>query len=381
MAGVAGGLAQRLGVDPVVMRLAFVVLAFAGGAGVLLYILMWLLAPENDHTAPAHPGQTQHAAGVGFITAGALLVLRAVGLWFGDALVWPVAVAAFGSAVIYARGDVPHDAPWSRLMARFPSGLAETLGRTSPLRLLAGAALIATSMAAFLAANDALAAARNVFLAVAAAATGLGLIAGPWAWRTGAQLAEERRERIRTSERAEIAAHLHDSVLQTLALIQRAGSPQEMVSLAHGQERELRAWLYGARSRSDQAMLGAAVESAATRIEQRHHVVVDVVVVGDRPLDQRLEALVSAATEAMTNAARHSGATTISVYVETTEEAVTAYVRDSGSGFVIDAVPRDRGGIAHSMNDRMARHGGTVAIASAPERGTDVELHLTVKER
>jgi signal transduction histidine kinase len=235
-------------------------------------------------------------------------------------------------------------------------------------------------MAIFLAANDALTAARSVVAAVAVSLSGLALILGPWMWRLARQLSEERRERIRVEERGEVAAHLHDSVLQTLALIQRAEDPREMSALAHRQERELRAWLYRPERPDERDLLSTAIDELADRIELAHRVRVEAVVVGDCPLDPKLRAIVDACGEALTNAARHSGASQISVYVEVEEEAITAYVRDQGTGFDPDAVPDDRRGIADSIRGRMERNGGTAAIVTAPGRGTEVRLHVPRSE-
>jgi len=244
-----------------------------------------------------------------------------------------------------------------------------------------GGLLVLAGMASLLAANNALFAARvarSVAFAVVVTAAGFGLILGPWMWRTLRQLSEERRERIRSEERAEVAAHLHDSVLQTLAMIQRASSPQEMATLARGQERELRSWLYG-RGRAEpngSRSLSQALDELSGRVERFHHVPVETVVVGDAPVDDRLRALVDAAGEAMTNAARHSGAASVSVYAEVTDDAVNLYVRDEGKGFELVDVPTDRHGIRESIVGRMERGGGVATVSSVPAEGTEVHLRI-----
>ena len=196
----------------------------------------------------------------------------------------------------------------------------------------------------------------------------------------GRQLAEERRQRIRSEERAEMAAHLHDSVLQSLALIQRASTPQEMVTLARGQERELRAWLYGRSGPSAHDLLSTAIEEMAGRVERLHHVKVEAVVVGDCRIDEGVQGLVQSTGEAVMNAAKHAGVDTVSVYVEVEEDQVSAFVRDQGKGFVPAAVPRDRRGIAESIEGRMERAGGTAIVDSAPGEGTEVTLRLPRKK-
>jgi signal transduction histidine kinase/phage shock protein PspC (stress-responsive transcriptional regulator) len=380
--GVAGGIGERLGVDPILVRVAFVVLAGAGGAGVLLYLLAWWLSVEPAAAAPPPvPARRPHgrqASALGMIVLGTLLLLREVGLWFGDRVVWPVALAAAGSAVIWARGDDRDRARWTRAGARIPGNPVEALfsGRVGLARVVVGGLLVASGMGLGLANQGTnLAATGNVLLAMAITAAGLGLIFGPWTSRLARQVAEERRGRIRSEARAEMAAHLHDSVLHTLALIQRADSSPEVVALARRQERELRAWLY-APPVPPEGRLRPAVEAIATRVEQLHNVPVDVVVVGDAPLDARARALVDACQEAALNAARHSGAALVSVYVEVEDDQLTGFVRDEGKGFDPEQVPSDRRGIADSIRGRMQRHGGSAVISSSPGEGTEVQLRM-----
>jgi signal transduction histidine kinase/phage shock protein PspC (stress-responsive transcriptional regulator) len=384
LAGVAGGMGQRLGVDPLVLRLSFVVLSFAGGFGVLLYVAAWLTASQSGQVsrgAPAVEGSpVGQTVAVGLVVTGILLLLRQVGLWFGDGLVWPVAVAAFGSAIIWARSGEAGKERLSRMAARLPRDSLQSIftGQVSRGRVVAGGLLVVGGMGTFLAANHALAAIGQVAVAVVVTVTGLMLLVGPLIWRLGRQLVDERRQRIRSEERAELVAHLHDSVLQTLAMIQRTFDPAEMAGLARGQERELRAWLYGRAPSSSNGSptLGVALDAAAGRLERLHHVRIQTVVVGDRALDSRLQAMVHAAAEAMTNAAKHSGASTISVYAEAGPEHVNLYVRDEGAGFDVDATPDGRRGVRDSIIGRMKRNGGTATIASGPGTGTEVHLRL-----
>ena len=202
------------------------------------------------------------------------------------------------------------------------------------------------------------------------------MLFGPWLWRLVDQLTTERRERIRQEERAELAAHLHDSVLQTLALIQRsADQPQRMVALARRQERELRAWLFDAPTTSD-ATLAAAVGAIAEEVEALHATTVEVVTVGDAPLDERGHALIGALREATINAAKHSGSPSVDLYLEVEDREVIAFVRDRGRGFDPAAVAEDRRGIRHSIVGRLERHGGTATILSDTGTGTEVELRV-----
>ena len=197
--------------------------------------------------------------------------------------------------------------------------------------------------------------------------------------RLGRELASERRQRIRSEERAEVAAHLHDSVLQTLALIQRnADDPRAVVTMARRQERELRGWLYEAEDRDSDGLdtLAGAVAGVAEEVEGLHGVSVDVVTVGDCPVDDQLDALVAAAREAMVNTAKWAGVSAVSVYVEVRDDEASVFVRDWGSGFDLESVAPDRHGLRDSVSGRMGRHGGSAVVRTAPGEGTEVALRM-----
>ncbi len=381
----AGGLAERLGVDPVVVRIAFVLLTIAGGIGLIAYLLLAFATDRAGAAGPTRWREPTRRRTFSFvlIVAGIMLLLRELGLWFGDRVVWPVALAAIGSAVIWARGDDEDRAPWLQFSAVMRRNPAESLlgDRASLPRVVVGALLVASGMGYVLATSDALATVGSALLAIAVTAAGLGLILGPWILRLYRQLTEERRERIRSEERAEMAAHLHDSVLHTLALIQRADAPMEMVTLARRQERELRQWLYAKPAPLAEERLKTTVEALAGRVEELHAVAVDVVVVGDERLDERSRAVVLACQEAAINAARHSGVPRVSVYVEAEPEAITAYVRDEGKGFDPETIPPDRHGIRDSIRGRIERHGGTVTINSEPGGGTEISVYMPRERR
>ena len=376
LTGVGGGLGETLGVDPSVIRLAFVVLSLAAGLGVALYVLLYLVSaePSAGGAAQVRRPTIRQATAFGLIVLGVLLFCRALGLWFGDTLVFPVVLLTIGSAVLWTRGDDAERDRWRGAIARLPDSSQEVVaGRGHVVRLALGAFLLLAGMAAFVAAGGVL---SNTPLAVVATLLGIGVITGPWFWAIFRQLSEERRDRIRSEEREEVAAHLHDSVLQTLALIQRSDQPREMASLARSQERELRDWLYGGAGAADATLLSTAVNEAAAEIERTHRVRIDVVTVGDRGLDEAGRALVLAAREAMANAAVHATVERLSVYVESDADGVTAFVRDQGVGFDPARVPGDRHGIADSISGRMMRAGGNVEVVSAPGRGTEVRLRL-----
>jgi signal transduction histidine kinase len=373
--GVAAGIGHHLGIQPIAVRAAFVVLTAAFGFGLVVYLLTWLLAPQEalengaatPTTHPVRPSMSQLLGAV-LLIGGILLLLAVSGFWFGQALAWPVSLAAVGFAILWARSGEDGRSRWPRE--------AIAGARISITRLAIGSVLIVGAMTIFLANSYSLAAAGPMLLAASVAIGGLALIAGPWAWRVGRELIEERSSRIRSEARAEMAAHLHDSVLQTLALIQRAPAPREMVSLARTQERELRAWLYGRAPTLAGSRLRDAIDAMAGRVERDQQVKVEAIVVGDIDLDERVVALVGAVGEATLNAARHSGATEVSVYLEVEEEAISAFVRDLGTGFNPASVAADRRGISDSIVGRLERNGGSATITSRPGGGTEVGMRL-----
>ena len=245
--------------------------------------------------------------------------------------------------------------------------------------MLGGIGLVVVGVTSFLAANDALAQARDGALAIGATLVGVLLVTGPWLWRLVRELSAERRALIREQERAEVAAHVHDSVLQTLALLQsKADDPHEVRRLARRQERELREWLYSSPAEQASASgtsFAVSLRQAAADVEDAHAVSVDVVVVGDAPLDDSLVATVAAAREGMVNAAKSSGAPNVSVFAEVTDRGIEVFVRDRGRGFDPEQIPADRRGIRESIVGRMTRNGGKAAIRSGP---TGTEIALTV---
>jgi signal transduction histidine kinase/phage shock protein PspC (stress-responsive transcriptional regulator) len=395
VAGVAAGLAERAGLDPLIVRVAFVIAAFGGGAGIVLYLIAWALMPAGESEAgPAARlrtgrGALEVALGAGLLLLALLLTLRALGIWFSDLVVWPAFLLASGAALLwrqsFAGGALRQDQepPAAALghPAPQPPPAADDAGRRARAisRTGLGVALVLAAGLVFLEAAGALGAARDVLLAVVAAIVVLGVIFAPWVLRLVRSLADERTARVRSQERAEVAAHLHDSVLQTLALIQkRSDDPRAVATLARRQERELRAWLSGrAAAASGAARLGAALEAAADEVERDHGVAVEVVAVGDADLDERGEALVAAAREAMVNAAKFGGGAPVDVYAEAGPDGrVLVFVRDRGPGFDLGAVPPDRRGVRESIVARMERHGGQARIRSDAGQGTEVELEL-----
>jgi len=376
--GVAAGIGHHLGVRPTTVRIAFVALSFAYGFGIVVYLLTWLLAPEEAGEAPTAPRARRlvwptvtQALGAALVLVGVVVLLFVSGFWFGEALAWPVTLAAIGFAILWARSGEDRG-------GRTALDVVISRRRSIP-RVAVGSLLIVGAMTIFLASSYSISSAGPMLLAALVAIGGLGLIGGPWIWSIGRDLIEERSQRVRTEARADMAAHLHDSVLQTLALIQRSPAQREMVTLARTQERELRAWLYGRAPTLAGARLRDAIDSMAGRVERDQQVKVEAIVVGDADLDEHVRALVSAVGEATLNAARHSGSTEVSVYVEVEDDAISAYVRDHGSGFDPAAVAADRRGIADSIIGRMERHGGSALINSQPGAGTEIVMRLPRK--
>jgi signal transduction histidine kinase len=370
LGGVAAGLAEHLGLSPLVVRLAFAALTVVGGAGVLMYAAFWVFVPqqEDGSAAESTEGRGQLLA-LGALAAGGLLLFSRLGVISGTSTLLPLGLAAAGLALVWRQADEGQRARW-RASASGPRGAT---------RIGAGALLLAVGLAGFLAARGELGAARDGLASTLVVVIGLGVLTAPFWLRMTADLRAERRERIRSQERAEVAAHVHDSVLQTLALIQKAAEdPREVTRLARVQERELRGWLYrpaGSTASAD-VQFAAALEQAAAEVEEAHRTPVEVVVVGDCPAGAGIGALVAAAREAMVNAAKHSGAAQVQVYAEVEPSQVAVFVRDRGSGFDPALVPADRYGLAQSVIGRMERNGGRAEVRSAPGEGTEVRLEV-----
>jgi signal transduction histidine kinase/phage shock protein PspC (stress-responsive transcriptional regulator) len=401
VAGVASGLGDSLQIDPVLVRLGFVVLSLASGLGIVVYGVLWVLLPQTSADGQVRkPGSidsdTDLTRGLAFgsIVLGAVLLVRRTGVWFPDGLMWPTVLTAAGLSMTWRRLPGTTD-PHDRLRGVSERGIAglgedarrflfdDTWSRRSMGRMAMGGVLIFLGAATFIATSGSLAALRQGFVAAVILFAGMGMLVAPWLMRLSRQATDERRERIRSEERSVMAAHLHDSVLQTLAIIQKkANNPRDVMLLARRQERELRTWLYdGTEAVHDRPRTFAqAIAAAADSVEADHGVVIEVVQVGDAAASDRVMALVAASREAMVNAAKHSGATEISVFVEveqgTTGRSAEVFVRDRGKGFDTSLVPEDRRGIRYSLVQRMERVDGTARIHSEIGEGTEVQLVL-----
>jgi len=365
--GVCTGLAEHLGLEVLVVRLAFAVLVSAG-VGVVAYVALWLLVPQRKEP------QTRRELGQLF-AYGALVLGLSLFTWGAGALnwaVWPVVAGGIGVGIIWQQADPERRRWWVRN------------SQAMWLRSIIGILLVAAGLIAFLAQKVRPGQAGQVLLGSGVVLAGVAVVLAPWLLRFWRDLDTERRERIRSQERAEVAAHVHDSVLHTLTLIQRnSHDPREVQRLARAQERDLRAWLYEPKADAEQH-LAAAVRKAAAEVEDHHGLPIEVVCVGDCPLDDRLGAMLQAAREAMVNAAKYADGepgdqgrtSSLSVYAEVAGDEISIFVRDRGKGFDLDAVPEDRMGLRESIIGRMERNGGKAEIRTAPGEGTEVRLEM-----
>ena len=368
--GVASAIARELGVDPLVIRVSFGILSLAGGWGLAFYALAWLiLAVANPRQIAPYTPMPKAASpfhrhlSIAMVVLGLLLALRNAAFFVGG-LVWPIAFVVTGFLVAWTRH-------------RNEDGLSAVF------RILAGVVIGVGGMIAFFTLSsvgnflDAL----LILLIAIAVLGGIGLVAAPSLARIGQDLDNERQDRVRADERARVAAHLHDSVLQTLALIQRhADDPVRTAQLARQQERELRTWLYASDDQANPGTvrLGPALEQMAAEVDESHGVPVKIIAVGDNEAlpEGSIDALIAAAKEAAVNAAKHSGSKRVDVFAERLDDRIEIFVRDTGTGFDPEATAADRRGIAESVIGRMERAGGSAQVFSEVGSGTEVELVL-----
>ncbi|HET9860867.1 MAG TPA: PspC domain-containing protein [Nocardioidaceae bacterium] len=398
LGGVAAGLADHLNVDVMVVRAVFLLSSIFGGLGVALYAGLWMILPTDARFEESAPGiaaasrQGKRPGRAGKLEEmGPLVALAAVALGIvvivqtllGNTLAfWPILLFVVGLAVLWRQADEAQRERWTDTTGRIDP-LRAVIGRggvASYARLAAGVGLLVGALALFAAQTGQAGVARDVLVAGALGVVGLALTIGPWLFRLAGDLSEERAARVRSQERADVAAHLHDSVLQTLALIQKHSEDGRTVAkLARAQERDLRAWLY-ADEPQPEISVASALRAAAAEVEDGHGVPVEVVTVGDTAATERMRPLVLAAREAMVNAAKHSGADKVDVFAEMGDAIAEVFVRDRGRGFEEATVPDDRLGVRNSIQDRMHRHGGTADVRTRPGEGTEVRLCMETRK-
>jgi signal transduction histidine kinase len=393
LAGVCGAVSSATGIDAMWVRIGFVLLAIGSGVMVLVYAMAWLLIPMEGESANIYSRAINDRRGIRLIAAILIPLLIAVQLvtsslhvTFIGFLGWPTFLAAGVVILIWRNANesekafIDHDV--------VPLLGADTHGhgrRWLVARVVGGVLIGAAGIVVLVMGHTTVAALRPVGGAALVVAASV-IIFGPWWLSLVRELIAERQARALAEERAQMAAHVHDSVLQTLALIQRSSDdPQNVVRLARAQERELRAWLFEGRSpgaiSEDATMLAEGVGLLQRQVEADHGIAVQVVMVGDCELDEALRALLDAAREATVNAAKWSGADQVSVYAEVEPDTVMLYVRDRGTGFDPDTVPDDRQGIAQSIRARMGRFGGAAVVRSTPGEGAEVQLSMPRRER
>ncbi len=384
--GVAAGLAMRTGFDVTVVRIVFVVAALASGFGVAAYVLAWLFVPAaGESSSIARTALTDRrgialATGVGSLLLVVLLIASAFRAGWLGSLAWPLVLSAAGIVLIWRNAPADEQATLRRLAEPFLSLADGTRRSRTWLRVTIASVLLAGGLASLLSgrANPAL---LRPLGGVALVIAAIVVLLGPWWLRIAVDLVAERQARARAEERADMAARIHDSVLQTLALIQRrAEDPAKVIQLARAQERELRSWLFEGRAPGSVADHGGTLADGVRLIQQeveaQHGIAVEAVTVGDCQLDDDLGALLAAAREATVNAAKWSGAQVVSLFAEVEQTQVSLFVRDRGRGFDPEAVPADRKGLAESVHARMARRGGAATVRSAEGEGTEVSLTM-----
>lgn len=415
LGGVCAGIGVRLDVDPALVRVAWICATLiSGGLGTIVYGVLWVILPATPRarrSAEDCDETSRNAwligAGFGVIALGLLFIMREVGLWWSDALVWPAVLGAAGAGLLWRQFSGPSGpdaedggldgSSETRSWAASSESTHPKAGSGSenarqrgqnrpgrgfgPYRGVFGLALVIGAAVLFLYINGAFDRAGNAALLALTVIVVLALVLAPLWARLGRNLGRERAERIRSQERAEVAAHLHDSVLQTLALMQKkSDDPRQVSTLARRQERELRDWLSGKTGTEAETSLASALEAAAADVEERHGVPIDAVTVGDRPMEERGGALVAASREAMTNAVRYAGdAGTVRLYAEITDGETKVFVRDRGPGFDLESVPEDRRGVRDSILGRMERNGGSAEVRSTAGEGTEIELTMETK--
>ena len=385
----AAGLSRHTGIDVTIVRLAFVVLTLMGGFGAAVYVALWLLMPLGDNTESIGTRVTRDGQGILIALAfvPALVVTFVIGSVLHVGVVTSLALPCFAGAagfVLLWRNADPEERAWLHQAAspavRLVAGSRRSR-RNLAVRLLLGVLLLAVGLAVLELPHPQASTILRMLGGAVLVAAAVVVLFGPWWLRLIRDLVAERQAHVRAEDRADMAARVHDSVLQTLAMIQRAADqPQKVTQLARAQERELRSWLFDGEAPGsmdkDVVTIVAGAHRVAEEVEADHGVPVEVVTVSDCALDDRLRALLAAAREATVNAAKWFGAPIISLFAEVEPEMVSVFVRDRGSGFDLGGVGPDRQGIAESIRGRMQRHGGTAAIRSTPGEGTEVELRI-----
>lgn len=394
IAGVCAGLAAHLGWQAGTLRLLFVILSPFNLLGVALYATLWVVLPAgtNDELAPGlqaaqrlglrsprqpvrRPKDRNLFVILAVIAVGLIWLVQVMGAGLNSALFWPLLFGAVGVALVWRQFDEPVTDDAREVRPAWLRPLLQRGGWPAVVRTGIGMMLVGVAVSLVTVAQIGLAQLPAVLLMTLVALAGIGIVAAPWLYQLRRNMLRAEHDKAMADARADMAAHLHDSVLQTLALIQRsAADPQAVQTLARRQERELRTWLYGDLTQ-DESFKSALIR-AASEIETERGIAVEIVTVGDADLTPELEAMVRAAREAMMNAAKHSGAPSVDVFAQVSDAEAQVFVRDRGVGFDPTTIDHDRMGVRRSIVERMERYGGSAVIKSAPGEGTEVRLEL-----
>ena len=384
--GVAAGLAARTGFDVTVVRIVIVVgTVLSGGFIALLYLLAWLLLPaagaESNIASKAIADKRGIALAVGLASLLIVVLPLAALIHIGwlESYAWSVLIGSAGLVLIWRNAPEDELTVIRRLTEPLLGLTTGHRKRGLVLRILIALILLGAGLGTLQHAHESVKLLQPL-VGVLLVISSIAVVLGPWWLRIARDLVVERAARIRAEERADMASRVHDSVLQTLALIQRrADQPQQVIQLARAQERELRSWLFDGRAPGSidaETTFAGGVRLIQQEVEAQHGIAVEAVTVGDCPLDDDLAALLAAAKEAPVNAANWSGAKVVSLFAEVEPGEVSLFVRDRGRGFDPETVPGDRKGLAESVHARMTRHGGSAAIRSTPGEGTEVSLTM-----
>lgn len=382
VAGVARGLAEHLRLPVWLVRVGFVVLAVGGGIGLVLYAIFWAVLPlapdidgESEDVERSRGADLARLLALAALVVGIGLLLSAFGVNIVGGAVLPILVALVGAALVWQQADADQRAEWSSTASRAARRTAGSTARAGRWRVVAGIGLVVLGLIGVLVNRTGATAAVQALATALLLVGGVGLVVFPWFYRRWREQADQRRALIRSEERADIAAHVHDSVLQTLTLIQRSAfDPREVTRLARAQERALRSWLYAPEGDPTRTF-AARLQRDAAEVESAYAATLEVVTVGDGPIDAPISALLAATRESMVNAAKHGGGSA-SVYAEIGDETAEVFVRDRGAGFDPTAVPDDRHGLRESVVGRMERAGGTAEVVSGDAAGTEIRLRI-----
>jgi signal transduction histidine kinase len=384
LGGVCGGFATRLGIKERNVRVIFALLTLIFGLGILLYMTFWLVLTRSgeEHSIIQQIFQNRREAQfvlLAFIATIVLIItLQSTGSGASDGFGWPLLLSAFASFAVWRGASTDERNHLTEFFNTAPfigSAFARSR-RGIVLRIVIGAALIIVGLHQLHHIGGFWGSVGSAIIGTAVLVGGVLVLFAPWWLQNIRELTSERRERVRVEERASMVAHLHDSVLQTLTLIERAAANEaDVVRLARNQERELRQWLFSPETVTNASTSFVGLVGAIEHdIENDYGVRVELVTVGDCVPDDRVTTMVAAAREAAINSAKWSEATSVSIFTEVEPAVISIFVRDRGVGFDVDAIPADRQGVALSIRQRMTQLGGDAVIATEVGSGTEVQL-------